>query len=238
MVDRGNGVVTVTFSQLQLSDLGKYWCGVDRPGFDTFNEVHLTVKKGAVLFATVGGFSMITILVLLVCHRKCRGNFKSQPQVHFSGSDLDNTDEREQAGCDYGNIGEEVQPERLSERFSNTHRLKQDLPTCASAAAECSVPFHIYENICCSRGAEDYRQSAANVQDDRDNTSGIYVNPLPFTVSQTSGNDCLRKHTNEPTETRKNNHISKASAHHSRDRSDSKKVRPRSLWFGLDISGV
>lgn len=46
LVDSGDGVFTVTISQLQLSDLGKYWCAVDRPGFDTFTAVHLTVKAG------------------------------------------------------------------------------------------------------------------------------------------------------------------------------------------------
>lgn len=46
LVDSGDGAFTVTFSQLQLSDSGIYWCGVDRPGFDTYTEVQLTVKKG------------------------------------------------------------------------------------------------------------------------------------------------------------------------------------------------
>ncbi|XP_056229026.1 CMRF35-like molecule 5 [Seriola aureovittata] len=45
LADSGNRVFTVTFHQLQLSDSGKYWCGVDRPGFDTYTEVILTVKE-------------------------------------------------------------------------------------------------------------------------------------------------------------------------------------------------
>uniref|UniRef100_A0A669C4R1 Immunoglobulin V-set domain-containing protein n=1 Tax=Oreochromis niloticus TaxID=8128 RepID=A0A669C4R1_ORENI len=41
LVDSGDGSFTVTFSHLQLSDSQKYWCAVDRPGFDTFTEVQL-----------------------------------------------------------------------------------------------------------------------------------------------------------------------------------------------------
>ncbi|XP_005454911.2 uncharacterized protein LOC102080360 isoform X2 [Oreochromis niloticus] len=44
LVDSGDGSFTVTFSHLQLSDSQKYWCAVDRPGFDTFTEVQLAVK--------------------------------------------------------------------------------------------------------------------------------------------------------------------------------------------------
>uniref|UniRef100_UPI0037E7A2C4 polymeric immunoglobulin receptor-like n=1 Tax=Semicossyphus pulcher TaxID=241346 RepID=UPI0037E7A2C4 len=45
LADSGNGVLTVTFSQLQLRDSGRYWCGVERSGVDTFNAVHLTVNE-------------------------------------------------------------------------------------------------------------------------------------------------------------------------------------------------
>ncbi|CAJ1053174.1 CMRF35-like molecule 1 [Xyrichtys novacula] len=46
--DWGDGVFTVTFSQLRLTDSGTYWCGVNRPGADTFTKVHLIVKEGIV----------------------------------------------------------------------------------------------------------------------------------------------------------------------------------------------
>ncbi|XP_026214776.1 CMRF35-like molecule 5 [Anabas testudineus] len=45
LVDWRNGTITVSISQVQLSDAGTYWCGVDRPGLDTFTAVTLTVKK-------------------------------------------------------------------------------------------------------------------------------------------------------------------------------------------------
>uniref|UniRef100_A0A3Q3EVB3 Immunoglobulin subtype domain-containing protein n=1 Tax=Labrus bergylta TaxID=56723 RepID=A0A3Q3EVB3_9LABR len=44
--DSGNGVLTVTFRWLQLTDSGKYWCAVKRLGFDTYIAVYLTVKRG------------------------------------------------------------------------------------------------------------------------------------------------------------------------------------------------
>lgn len=53
LVDTGNGAFTVTFSQLQLSDSANYWCGVDRPGFDTFTAVHLTVKEGTCMILSL-----------------------------------------------------------------------------------------------------------------------------------------------------------------------------------------
>lgn len=46
LVDSGDGVFTVTFTQLQTSDSGIYWCGVDRPLVDTYEKVYLLVKDG------------------------------------------------------------------------------------------------------------------------------------------------------------------------------------------------
>ncbi|CAI5679616.1 unnamed protein product [Oreochromis niloticus] len=53
LVDSGDGFFTVTFSNLQLSDSQKYWCGVERTLFDTYAEVHLTVKKAVATVTTV-----------------------------------------------------------------------------------------------------------------------------------------------------------------------------------------
>ncbi|KAA0721816.1 hypothetical protein E1301_Tti021706 [Triplophysa tibetana] len=43
----GNGKFTVTITDLQESDSGIYWCGVDRVAVDTFHQVTLKVSKAA-----------------------------------------------------------------------------------------------------------------------------------------------------------------------------------------------
>ncbi|XP_045903323.1 CMRF35-like molecule 1 [Micropterus dolomieu] len=150
LVDSGDGFFTVTFRQLQLSDSGIYWCGVDRPVFDTFTSVNLTVKEAVatvtpelsftwtygnfststeltsgmntssptnlstasnytnvreqnistdtVLYASVGGAAVLTILVLAMCFRKCREISKPQPQVCSNSTDLISAAEREVCG--------------------------------------------------------------------------------------------------------------------------------------------
>lgn len=69
LVDWGDGVFTVTFSQLQLSDSGTYWCAVDRLGLDTYNTVHLTVKEGTdVNLSMLSWIRFILILLFLSLH--------------------------------------------------------------------------------------------------------------------------------------------------------------------------
>ncbi|XP_047433079.1 CMRF35-like molecule 3 isoform X2 [Mugil cephalus] len=45
LVDRGDSAFTVTISQLRLSDSRIYWCGVARPGLDTYTKVILWVEE-------------------------------------------------------------------------------------------------------------------------------------------------------------------------------------------------
>ncbi|XP_048054343.1 CMRF35-like molecule 1 [Megalobrama amblycephala] len=44
--DFGNGSFTVNITDLQESDTGIYWCGVQRVGIDTYLKVNLTVSEG------------------------------------------------------------------------------------------------------------------------------------------------------------------------------------------------
>ncbi|XP_073329865.1 uncharacterized protein [Pagrus major] len=291
LVDSGDGAFTVTFSQLQLSDSGRYWCGVDRPGFDSYTRVQLTVKEavasettiiselsptwtyqnisnstlltpatnlstasnytdrvdqnistGTVLYATIGAVVMLTIWVLVICFRKHRKNSEPRPQVCFNNTDLVSADERE-VDCEYDEIGEELQSTK-KEKFSCTHRPKQDPSISASTAAERGAPLVIYENICCSKVPADSRHSAAHDQHKHDISSRLYIEPLPPTVSERAGDGSLGKDTNKPTATKNatgkptESCANNRSACHSRSRSDSKEVRPRSLWFGLDLSGT
>ncbi|XP_073670397.1 uncharacterized protein [Paramisgurnus dabryanus] len=43
--DSGTGTFTVTITDLQESDSGIYWCGVERVGIDTYHKVNLRVSK-------------------------------------------------------------------------------------------------------------------------------------------------------------------------------------------------
>ncbi|XP_026072101.1 CMRF35-like molecule 5 [Carassius auratus] len=43
--DSGDGTFTVNITDLQESDSGIYWCGVERTGLDTYTKVKLTVSK-------------------------------------------------------------------------------------------------------------------------------------------------------------------------------------------------
>ncbi|XP_036959794.1 uncharacterized protein LOC119022700 isoform X2 [Acanthopagrus latus] len=258
LVDSGDGAFTVTFSQLQLSDSGIYWCGVDRPGFDTYTEVQLTVKKesnytdrvnqnistGTVLYTIIGALVTLTIWVSVTCFRKLRKNSKLQPQVNSHSTDIVATDERK-VDSEYDGIGEDLQSiKKASETFSCTHHPKQDLSISASTAAERGAPLVIYENICCSTACADARRSAAHDQDKHDISSRIYIRPLPPTVPERAGDGSLGEDANEtaatknatskPTESCANSR----SACLSRSRSDSEEARPRSLWFGLDLSGT
>uniref|UniRef100_A0A672HJA5 Immunoglobulin domain-containing protein n=1 Tax=Salarias fasciatus TaxID=181472 RepID=A0A672HJA5_SALFA len=64
LMDSGNGVFTVTFSQLRLSDSHKYFCGVERTAaIDTYVTVYLTVREGKRILP-----ELVNFLFLLKTH--------------------------------------------------------------------------------------------------------------------------------------------------------------------------
>ncbi|KAL7845340.1 hypothetical protein AOLI_G00235320 [Acnodon oligacanthus] len=50
--DQGSGRITITIAGLWKSDSGRYWCGVERAGIDTFQEVFLTVLDAPTVTAS------------------------------------------------------------------------------------------------------------------------------------------------------------------------------------------
>ncbi|TNN63052.1 CMRF35-like molecule 1 [Liparis tanakae] len=192
MADLGNGVSFVTFSHLQLSDMGRYWCAVERFGFDTFIEVHVSVQKGnilsnltasinpnggenissrgAALYATVGAVATLAILMLVIIAVKRGVKLKPQPRVCSNGEDLDRADEGDES--EYDDIGEVGQAmKKTSEFFSHPHYPKHDV--------ERSAPLHIYEGARGSKGTEHPRRSGLNVQEVRAIGAGIYIKLFP-----------------------------------------------------------
>ncbi|KAM3622847.1 uncharacterized protein V6R79_003919 [Siganus canaliculatus] len=269
--DSGKGDFTVTFRQLQLSDSGMYWCGVDRTGFDTFTEVHINVKKvpqttptetatvpglsptsenvssptslktaidtsvptnlstatnctnggeqsistGTALFATISAVSALVLLILVVCLRKHANIFKALPQVC--------SNHREVVGADDG------------------ERLKRFPPTSAPSETDFSESVHIYENVRRSKAAPSSKCSAANVQNKHEISSESYISCVPAAPPERTSSGARGKGQNKTTPTRqtmdKPTKSSCDAARHSRC-ADSRKERPRSLWFGLDLSGL
>uniref|UniRef100_A0A3B5QNL3 Ig-like domain-containing protein n=1 Tax=Xiphophorus maculatus TaxID=8083 RepID=A0A3B5QNL3_XIPMA len=69
--DKNNRIVTVTISDLQSHDAGKYWCGVTRWGKDTYSEVklHQCRHEGSVTISCPYDSQSINKLKFL-----CRGN--------------------------------------------------------------------------------------------------------------------------------------------------------------------
>ncbi|KAL3067213.1 hypothetical protein OYC64_017028 [Pagothenia borchgrevinki] len=291
LVDSGAGAFSVTFRQLQLSDMGTYWCAVERFGFDTYTSVQLTVNEGVtnetrtvkpelsrtwtyenmsnstqltsamdtsnsailsaatnnsnggeqnvstgtVLFATVGTLGMLTILMLALIIRKCRESLKPQPRVGFNCGDLFGADKRKQANCENNEIVEQEKSlKNTSQRLSCTQHPKMDPPTSASTAPD----FHTYENICCSKGTAHSRFSPANNGDEQYANTVIYIKPLP-PLSGRTVKGCLRKPTNEPTETTNAKDQPTESCTSNAPTCQSRavtEVRPGSLWFGLNLS--
>lgn len=122
---------------------------------------------------------------------------------------------------------------KSSEMLTCTQHSKQDTPIHASDAAD-NETLPIYENICCSKVTADPRHSAPDVQDEP-----FYINALPHTKSEISAGVSLGKYTQKWQQLdMQQANTNDVLVSHPRSCGDSKKGRPRSFWFGLDLTGT
>ncbi|XP_047200596.1 uncharacterized protein LOC118117312 [Hippoglossus stenolepis] len=194
-----------------------------RPAFTTTVTPNIS---DTVLYATVGSVATLSVSLLLVTRFR-----KRRDDVSAEEGELDSEND---------DIAKEVRSMiRLSEKNSGAHRPNQDPSTSVYTEVEYSAPPHISETICCSRGATESRHSAANVLS---TTSEICSICIPAMISERAGDGCLRKHTDAPAALRNalikatDSCLSTVSVVYYRTCSDSTESRPRSLWFGLDLS--
>ncbi|XP_034150355.1 CMRF35-like molecule 9 [Esox lucius] len=94
--DDGNGHVTVTIKDLKKSDSGTYWCGVERFGPDSYQEVHLTVTDDSpgtgqtlMVWTRVGVVVMVTVMGLvltLFCIKRRGSRRQTSPQLVYKNT--------------------------------------------------------------------------------------------------------------------------------------------------------
>ncbi|XP_030000644.1 uncharacterized protein LOC115426649 isoform X2 [Sphaeramia orbicularis] len=196
--DSGDGAFTVTFTKLQLSDTGKYWCAVARPGFDTYIEIHLSVKEAdqketvtnATTFVTSPTWTnqSVTSSSELIFHTDTSAN-SSQATVLYSTIGAialliillliirfkKCKGKSRPQPCNRTNLN---MTENQNNYDVGVDIATQDPPMSASTAEESATP--VYENIGSSKPRPPVRprDSAGNSQNNHD----TYIIPLP-TVS-------------------------------------------------------
>ncbi|XP_019905241.2 uncharacterized protein LOC105029369 isoform X2 [Esox lucius] len=101
--DFRNGDFTVTIKDLKKSDSGTYWCGAERYGPDSYQEVKLRVTDGLTMWTSVGLVVMMMVLglSLLLFHRERRIRKSTHPV-----SSNTNTAPSGEAECVYDEIRE------------------------------------------------------------------------------------------------------------------------------------
>ncbi|KAM9315273.1 uncharacterized protein KZ484_024946 [Pholidichthys leucotaenia] len=192
------------------------------------NEEPQNIGKGIAVYMIVGCLAVITVLIVTICLRKCRKTSKHQQQVCSNSIELSSAHERE-VSHGWDGTDEEMQwYKKLSECTSvSVHHTRQDPPTFAPRA----VFPPIYENI--------PRFLPADHQDDQDVNSEIYINPLPDIISERMADVSLKKHlSNTAVGKNTQKYTSSAPSCESKPCSESTEEKPRTLWFGLDLSGI
>ncbi|KAL3996141.1 heat shock protein [Sarotherodon galilaeus] len=236
LVDSGDGSFTVTFSHLQLLDSKKYWCGVERPFFDTYTKVQLTVKKvvetetavilndfstwtyqnihtthlvieggtlkpthlskGTIIYATVGGASLIAVLLLAVWFGKSKQTSKEELQVYCNISHL-RKDKKREVSCGFNDADKKT---KCSKKSSCVFTLQKrpEPPTSEPTTNKCSVTIDTDDNIYFTKLPAHSENSATEDQNDYANNSAIYIIPLPDIMYDTTDDGTCREHMPNP----------------------------------------
>ncbi|XP_072239878.1 uncharacterized protein [Leuresthes tenuis] len=134
-------------------------------------EEEKDITVGTVLYATFGTIAVFTILILVVCFRKCSS--KDPSSMH--GKEVDSQYEDDKRV-------------RAFESISVISNFQRQDPQ-ATGGTECNVALHIYENVPAFKGTMSSSYSSTDHQNDHDTTSRIYINPLPFVVSEKRRDD-------------------------------------------------
>ncbi|XP_051559397.1 uncharacterized protein LOC127444190 isoform X2 [Myxocyprinus asiaticus] len=141
--DFGNGTFTVTISELQLSDSGVYWCGVERSGKDTYNEVNLKIHKGPLVFTAVGLTVTLIIFGVVLCvwnWQKKKSHSSSGPAHADAELKRKDTTCTTEAAGDYEEIRDtqqQTKPHTLATIYSTVYTSPggnqiQDPPLCST----------------------------------------------------------------------------------------------------------
>ncbi|KAK2815867.1 hypothetical protein Q5P01_026334 [Channa striata] len=132
ITDEGNTFI-VTISHLKKEDTGTYWCGIERAGLDTYNEVVLTVTEGNIQnpendeklvyikagLGVVAFAAVMLVLVLFLRHRK------RHIIIASSGEDHDATVSRQKEDALHSNTCPSSDSEKADDQIESIYQ-KQD----------------------------------------------------------------------------------------------------------------
>uniref|UniRef100_A0A3B4ZLK7 Immunoglobulin domain-containing protein n=1 Tax=Stegastes partitus TaxID=144197 RepID=A0A3B4ZLK7_9TELE len=83
-IENNGNTFTVTISDLTKDDSGTYWCGIERFGLDTYNEVVLTVTEEKLVYigAGLGVVLLVLAMVLLIFFRHRKRHISASSGMH------------------------------------------------------------------------------------------------------------------------------------------------------------
>ncbi|XP_008286745.1 uncharacterized protein LOC103362226 isoform X2 [Stegastes partitus] len=260
LVDSGDSAFSVTFSQLRLSDSKEYMCAVERFGVNTYTSVQLTVKKAVVHETTVvpdvsatrtnqnvTSSTQLTTETVTVwtTNISTASNTTYQTEQNIGigtilcatvggvavitilmlvtccrkRKEISKPQERASSNCrDVDNAHESEQVDCEYDDIDAVVQCAKTLPEVKSVSAQHprqNPPTSGSKAAECGRPVPIYENvsfskgpAGSAVQNNPDINSGMYVKPLPPILSERPADGCP------------------------------KNQKPRSVWFGLDLTEV